>query len=78
MVSSNSGSWSNKQGDKNNKVMAFDFGTGDVITVQVNFSTKKIKFLKNTTAATYELEFFTIAGQKLYPCCLFYFNNDEI
>lgn len=55
MVSSNSGSWSNKTMDKNNKVMAFDFAQGDIITIQVNFSTKKIKFIRNDHVASYEL-----------------------
>ena len=55
MVSSNAGSWSNKQDSKNNKVLAFNFYQGDTITVQVNFSTKKIKFIQNDHDNSYEI-----------------------
>lgn len=42
MVSSNAGSWSDKDNDKNNKVMAFDFYDKDTITVRVNFEKKYV------------------------------------
>ena len=76
MVSSNAGSWSNKDTSKNNKVMAFEFYEGDKIHMHVDMATKKVTFNRNQGANTYELSFDTIDGDKLYPCALFYFNND--
>ena len=36
MISSNAGSWSNKDTSKNNKVMAFEFYEGDKIHMHVD------------------------------------------
>lgn len=58
MVSANGGTWSNSSNDYNNKVKAFKFVKGDIITVIVDLTTLKITFKKKTE--TFEIPFQTI------------------
>lgn len=50
--------------------------TNDIITISVDFDTKKMTFKKKNEK--YELDFTTIADDPLYPCALFYYMNDEV
>ena len=78
MVSSNGGVWSNTRSEHNNKVSTYHFQTGDTIHVKVDLSLKKVKFIKNNNSGSWETTFTLIAGDKLYPCVLFYFKDDEV
>ena len=78
MVSSNRGVWSNTRSEHNNKVSAFSFCTDDVVHVKVDLSSKTVKFILNEEEDSWETTFTTIAGDELYPCVLFYFQNDEV
>ena len=39
---------------------------------------KKVTFTKNDSSGTWETTFEQIEGDKLHPCVLFYFSNDEV
>ena len=78
MVSSNRGVWSNTRGEHNNRVSAFNFYTGDIIHVKVDMSRKTIMFDLNDGSDVWETTFTTIEGDKLYPCVLFYFKDDQV
>lgn len=76
MISANGGTWSNNNAEFNNKVKAFKFAKGDVITAVVSMKESKITFKKK--AESFEVPFTAIAGDELYPCALFYYVNDEV
>lgn len=46
MISANGGTWSNNNAEFNNKVKAFKFAKGDVVTAVVNMEQKIITFKK--------------------------------
>lgn len=76
LVSANGGSWSNIKAEFNNTIKSFKFSKGDVITMTIDMEKSKAVFKKK--AESYELEFKKIEGDELYPCALFYYNNDEV
>ena len=46
MISANGGSWSHSSANFNNKVKAFKFQQGDIISCIVNFDSNVITFVK--------------------------------
>lgn len=57
-------------------MQSFKFIKNDVVTMTVNLEAKKLLFKKKSE--TFELPFETIADDKLHPCVLFYYINDEV
>lgn len=76
MISANGGTWSNTNAEFNNKVRAFKFGKGDIVTAVVNVEEKKITFKKKLES--FDIPFSVIPGDELHPCALFYYVNDEV
>lgn len=53
---------------------AFKFIKGDVISVVVDMTLKKVTFKKKSES--FEIPFQTIPGDELHPCALYYYMND--
>jgi hypothetical protein len=59
-------------------VKAFKFAKGDVVGCVYDPVANNLTFTKEKSNETYKLEIKPIAGDTLHPCCLFYYQNDEI